>query len=34
VWHAPALGFVPVQAVQYRKGKPEISMKLASLTPP
>ena len=34
VWHAPALGFVPVQAVQYRKGKPEISMKLASFTRP
>jgi len=34
VWHAPALGYVPVQAVQYRKGKPELSMKLASLSRP
>ncbi len=22
VWHAPALGYVPVQAIQYRKGSP------------
>jgi len=34
VWHAPELGYVPVQAIQYRKGKPELSMKLASLTRP
>jgi hypothetical protein len=34
VWHAPALGYVPVQAVQYRKGKPELSMRLASLSRP
>jgi hypothetical protein len=32
VWHAPELGYVPVQAIQYRKGKPELAMKLASLT--
>jgi hypothetical protein len=31
VWHAPALGYVPVQAIQYRKGKAELQMKLASL---
>jgi hypothetical protein len=31
VWHAPELGYVPVQAIQYRKGKPELAMKLASL---
>ena len=31
VWHAPALGYVPVQAVQYRNGKPELKMQLASL---
>jgi Protein of unknown function (DUF3108) len=34
VWHAPALGFVPVQAIQYRKGRPEFAMKLASLSRP
>jgi hypothetical protein len=28
VWHAPALGYVPVQAVQYRKGQAETQMKL------
>jgi len=32
VWHAPALGYVPVQAVQYRKGQAETQMKLVSLT--
>ncbi len=31
VWHAPALGFVPVQAVQYRKGQAETQMKLVAL---
>lgn len=31
VWHAPALGYVPVQAVQYRKGQAEVQMKLLSL---
>jgi len=31
VWHAPSLGFVPVQAIQYRKGTPEVQMKLVSL---
>ncbi|HEX7374620.1 MAG TPA: DUF3108 domain-containing protein [Steroidobacteraceae bacterium] len=31
VWHAPSLGFVPVQAIQYRKGSPEVQMKLISL---
>ena len=31
VWHAPALGYVPVQAIQYRKGSPEVQMKLVSL---
>lgn len=31
VWHAPALGYVPVQAVQYRKGQTEVQMKLLSL---
>ena len=34
LWHAPELGYVPVQAVQYRKGKPELQMKLASLGRP
>jgi hypothetical protein len=32
VWHAPELGYVPVQAIQYRKGKAELAMKLTSLT--
>lgn len=32
VWHAPALGFVPVQAIQYRKGQAETQMKLLALT--
>lgn len=31
VWHAPELGYVPVQAVQYRKGQAEVQMKLLSL---
>ena len=30
VWHAPALGFVPVQAIQYRKGQAETQMKLVN----
>jgi hypothetical protein len=31
IWHAPSLGYVPVQAIQYRKGSPEVQMKLISL---
>ena len=31
-WHAPSLGYVPVQAMQYRKGSPEVQMKLVKLT--
>lgn len=31
VWYAPALGYVPVQAVQYRKGNVEVQMKLVKL---
>lgn len=31
VWHAPALGYVPVQAVQFRKGKLETQLRLVSL---
>jgi hypothetical protein len=34
IWHAPALGYVPVQAIQYRKGKAELAMRLASLSRP
>ena len=30
-WHAPSLGYVPVQAIQYRKGNPEVQMKLVRL---
>ena len=32
VYHAPALGYIPVQAVQYRKGQAEVQMKLVELT--
>jgi hypothetical protein len=32
VWHAPALGYVPVQAIQYRKGQAETKMTLVALT--
>jgi len=32
VWHAPSLGYVPVQAIQYRKGQAETQMKLLALT--
>jgi hypothetical protein len=32
VWHAPALGYVPVQAIQYRQGQAETQMKLLALT--
>lgn len=28
VWHAPALGYVPVQAVQFRKGQLETQLRL------
>jgi hypothetical protein len=31
VWHAPSLGYVPVQAIQYRKGQPEVQMRLVAL---
>jgi hypothetical protein len=31
VWHAPSLGYVPVKAVQYRKGKAEVEMTLVKL---
>jgi len=31
VWHAPSLGYVPVQAMQYRKGQPEVQMRLVAL---
>lgn len=31
VWHASALGYIPVQAIQYRKGKAEVEMKLVRL---
>jgi Protein of unknown function (DUF3108) len=34
VWHAPSLGYVPVQAIQYRKGNPEVQMKLVRLQRP
>ena len=31
VWHAPQLGFVPVQAIQYNKGRPDVQLKLVAL---
>lgn len=30
-WHAPSLGYLPVQAIQYRNGNPEVQMKLVKL---
>jgi hypothetical protein len=30
VWHAPSLGYAPVQAVQFRKGQLETQLKLVS----
>ena len=27
-WHAASLGYVPVQAIQYRKGNPEVQIRL------
>jgi hypothetical protein len=31
VWHAPSLGFVPVQAIQYRDGRADLEMRLVKL---
>ena len=31
VWHAPELGYVPVQAIQYNKGRPDVQLKLVAL---
>jgi len=31
VWHAPQLGYVPVQAIQYNKGRPDVQLKLVTL---
>jgi hypothetical protein len=31
VWHAPSLGYVPVQAIQYRDGRAELQMKLVKV---
>ena len=31
MWHAPSLGYVPVQAIQYNKGRPDVQLKLVSL---
>jgi hypothetical protein len=31
VWYAPSLGYVPVQAIQYRKGKQLVQMRIVSL---
>jgi hypothetical protein len=31
VWHAPSLGYVPVQAIQYNKGRPDVQMRLVGL---
>jgi hypothetical protein len=31
VWHAPSLGYVPVQAIQFNKGRPDVQMKLVGL---
>jgi hypothetical protein len=31
VWHAPSVGFVPVQAIQYRDGQAEMQMRIVKL---
>jgi hypothetical protein len=31
VWHAQSLGYVPVQAIQYNKGRPDVQMRLVGL---
>jgi hypothetical protein len=31
VWHAPSLGYVPVQAIQYRKGNAETRLSIVSI---
>jgi len=31
VWYAPTLGYLPVQAIQFRKGKQLVQMKLVAL---
>ena len=31
VWHAPSLGYVPVQAIQFNKGRPDVQLKLVAL---
>jgi hypothetical protein len=31
VWHAPGLGYVPVQAIQFNKGPPDVQMKMVAL---
>jgi len=31
VWHAPTLGYVPVQAIQFNKGRPDVQLKLVAL---
>jgi hypothetical protein len=34
VWHAPSLGYVPVQAIQYRKGNAETRLSIVSIERP
>jgi hypothetical protein len=34
VWYAPSLGYVPVQAMQIRKGTPQVQMQIVSLDRP
>ncbi len=31
IWHAPQLGYIPVQFIQYNKGQPGAQLKLVSL---
>jgi len=31
VWHAPSLGYLPVQAIQFNKGRPDVQMRLVGL---
>jgi Protein of unknown function (DUF3108) len=34
IWHAPALGYVPVQAIQYRKGNAESLLRIVNFERP
>jgi hypothetical protein len=31
MWHAPSFGYMPVQAIQFRNGNPEVQLKVVTL---